>query len=405
MRRGEVGSGEGGTAPVIKREHEHEHGGSAGFAAKVVHRRSGSPGQLKQVINVPTGLVLRLLTDDTFPACPRPMNIDPSAKCWLFKEVTMKPKRRPKGADIYVNSGGASGGRLLPIPGSLGNAEGELVSVRRRYGRVSSTAFAGQRWKYHQYTLVRRSAPDEQWVEDLKGIRLYYIQPPEELMTHWTPSSRTLPGMPAHRLLLNPDELGIVHAEMMYHQKIADKTTTKELHDRGGDMKVSDLAPAARAPEPPAMQQHSEGPTGRDLSVRPSSHTVATAGGMVHSLDPDSLTISEAIRMLEDDTFRPGSRPERTGAGRIYKEWHGPNAGGCRRSRNGTLLLQRMGSSQPCLPSPGWGFAPHCFAQGLGVCAAADRWSSSGGRKGATQLLPEDDSKELLPPGTIGMLR
>ena len=327
-----MGSGEGGKAPVI----EHERYVCAGVAPAEAHLRKSASGQLKQVINIPTGVVLRLLTDDNFPVCPRPMNIDPSAKCWLFKEVTLKPRRRPKGADSYVNSGGARGGRLLPIPGSLGNAERELLSVRRRYGCVSSAVVAGQRWKFHQYTLARRSAADEQWVDDLKGVRLYYIQPPEELMGHWTPLSRTLPGVPAHRLLLNQDELDIVRAEMMYHQKMANKIT--KLHDRGGDLEISDLAPAGRAAKRVVVQQHCEAPTGRGLIARPSSRTMATASGMVHSLDPDFLTLSQAIRMLKDDTFRPGSRPERTGADCIFKEWHF-NIGGCRRSRNGMLPL------------------------------------------------------------------
>eukprot|EP01043_Picozoa_sp_COSAG02_P069686 COSAG02_NODE_12042_length_1608_cov_1.140490_1_plen_222_part_01 len=173
-------------------------------------RESGAAlGQPKQVINLPTALVLRLLTDDTFPPCPRPINISLSSQCWLFKEVThgTKPKRRQKGADVFVNSGGASGGRLLRLPGSLGSAEIELIAVRRRYGRITSATIAGQQWKYHQYTLVRRNNLDQPWEEDCKGVRIYYIQPPQEIMNAWTVGSKTLPGVPADRLLLKKEEL------------------------------------------------------------------------------------------------------------------------------------------------------------------------------------------------------
>jgi hypothetical protein len=305
--------------------------------------RGAASGQLKQVINVPTALVLRLLTDDKFLPCLRPINTDPSSNCWLFKEVThgAKPKRRAKGADIYVNSGGASGGRLLPVPGSLGSADSEVVAVRRRYGRITSTTIADQHWKYHQYTLVRRNKPDEPWEEDAKGVRLFYIQPPEEIMTAWTVESKTLPGVPAYRLVLSQEELGIVQAEMMYHYKMANKTTIKEPHD---DLDDDDLGFSDPRESKVPVQMFSRAiPTGPQANLRPAAPpTVKSAAGIVHPLDPDFLTISQAIQMLTDDTFKPGSRPERTGTARIYKEWHfsnGGTLGGCRRSRNGTLVV------------------------------------------------------------------
>ncbi len=329
-------------------------GGGAGSSAgrdvplAIESETSELAGQPKQVINLPTALVLRLLTDDTFLPCPRPINISLSSQCWLFKEVThgKKPKRRQKGADVYVNSGGASGGRLLRVPGSLGSAEIELLAVRRRYGRTTSTKIAGQQWKYHQYTLVRRSNPDEQWQEDCKGVRIYYVQPPQEIMNAWTVESQTLPGVPACRLLLRKEELDIVQSEMMYHQQIANKTTTKvttkEPHDDDdGDV---DLNGPRKSKFAPVQTFHRAVPTGPHVSLRPAApRVVQSSAGIVHALDPDFLSVSQAIQMLVDETFQPGSRPQRTGTARIFKEWHLSNTGaisGCRRSRNGAVLTE-----------------------------------------------------------------
>jgi hypothetical protein len=177
----------------------------AGHAEANSRAEGGQTQQQQQVINLPLQLVLRLLNDDdTLRGFPRPSNMDPTSNIWLFKEVThgVKPKRRPKGSDVYVNSGGASGGRLLPIPGSLGRGERELIAIRRRYGRVKSSTHTGLMWKYHMYTLVRRANPSEPWIDDCTlGVRLYYIQPPKALMERWSPESKTLPGMPGANTL------------------------------------------------------------------------------------------------------------------------------------------------------------------------------------------------------------
>ena len=315
-------------------------------------RRAGANGragggQTKQVINLPLPLVLRLLTDDdALRGFKRPDTVVPTSNIWLYKEVThgVKPKRRPKGSDIYVNSGGASGGRLLPIPGSLGREESELTSIRRRYGRVKSATHTGLQWKYHMYTLVTRTNPSEPWAEDRKGVRLYYIQPPDALMERWSPESKTLPGMPAEQLLLTEQEMHVVLAEMMYQTKCSNK------NQMGGETQ-----PLQRIP--PGSEGHDDdfGPAPANAMVqstrmstlpRPSAvalrgaqplFTTSTAGN-THPVDPDFLTIEQAIMMIADDTFQPGSRPMRTGTARIHKEWHMTKGSSSRRSRTGTPL-------------------------------------------------------------------
>lgn len=313
-------------------------GNKGGGKSREVARGTTSPStkgalrQTRQVINVPLTLVHRLLTDDTFRPCPRPINIELSSRCWLFKEVTRgeKPKRRPKGADIYVNSGGASGGRLLSIPGSLGDADTKLTSIRRRYGRVTSMTHAETHWKYHQYSMVRRNTPDDPWQEDKKGIRLYYIQPPDPIVNAWSIESKTLPGMPPDRLLLDQQELEIVQAEMMYQQKHDEtKTQLKREILNGSNARYGSAVSQTSSLQKYTRQYEHQ-------AQGPPVHMKSEAG-IAHPMNPDYLTIVQAIQMLADESFKPGSRPTRTGASRIHKEWHVPGSGSSRRSRSGIL--------------------------------------------------------------------
>jgi len=138
--------------------------------------------------HLPDVLVLRLLADVSFQPGARPVHFGgPCSDCasWVYKETgDQRRKRRSRSSDRWRNTGGAKGGRDLPL-----NVPAPLL--RRRYGSLTPAAKnvqllgwiqanAGQiktRFSYHEYTLLQKGA-DGGIAED-KTVVLFHILPPK----------------------------------------------------------------------------------------------------------------------------------------------------------------------------------------------------------------------------------
>lgn len=97
---------------------------------------------------LPATVAARMLLDSRYQPGKRPSRFDPLGGRFVFKERGGSRPYSSKG-DRYHNSGGKNAARDMHV-------EAGAVRVRRRYGSISNGDAI--KWRFHQYSLVRRVA-------------------------------------------------------------------------------------------------------------------------------------------------------------------------------------------------------------------------------------------------------